>query len=61
MGLIPIFGGGDIDDNQRWHGEPMGCLECHEVSPIYLDVSPRHYRESLNCGECGEPFATWNV
>ena len=51
-----IFDGGDLDSNNNWQGELVGCLECRETTPIRLSLTPTYLMEELQCGECGSPL-----
>ena len=51
-----IFDSGDIDSNNNWQGELVGCLECRETTPIRLSLTPTYLMEELQCGECGSPL-----
>lgn len=55
------FDGGDIDNNGHWVGEEMGCLECRETRQMRSSATATYLLASLNCGECGEPFAEYWV
>jgi hypothetical protein len=55
------FDGGDIDNNGRWYGEEMCCLECRETKHMRVGITATYLLATLDCGECGEPFAEYWV
>jgi hypothetical protein len=53
------FDGGDIDNENHWYGEQMGCLECGEVDAVRTGITSTYLLASLQCGNCGEVFAEY--
>lgn len=64
MNANVIWDGGDVEgdgEDRRWYGEEMGCLECREVAPMRTGATPTYMVAELCCGECGEPFAEYQL
>lgn len=52
-----IYDGGDIDDDGRWYGEPMCCLECRETDAMRMGLSRTYLLATLECSNCLQVFA----
>ena len=53
------FDGGDIDDEGRWYGQDLSCLECRQTTAMRLSITSTYLLAALHCGECGATFCEY--
>jgi hypothetical protein len=51
------FDSGDIDNDGRWYGSSMCCLECRTTDAMRMGAGGLFLLATLECGSCGEVFA----
>jgi hypothetical protein len=56
------FDSGDIDNNGRWYGSTMCCLECRDTDTMRMGIGGLYLLATLECDNCSAVFAeTWNL